>query len=246
MSAENFYDKSHAANIVYLRENFEQRPALNAVLDFAAVDQAAHVAATAANKNFEVAGTNATSALVTHSADGGLTLTTAGASADQILIQPQTNTSQSLWAVAGLFTASVRARFTALIKTGASIAATTIIAGFKKTNTPVIATDDDQVYLRYEPSENSGKWQIIHSRAGTDSTTVSTVTVAASTSYLIDIVIDADRKVNVFINGVCQTPVKLPALTAAVNLYPFVGIQAGAAAAKTMDYRFLECARYSA
>lgn len=245
MSAENFYDKFDAQNIVTLREEFAQRPALNAVLDFAGVDQAAHVAAIAANKNFEVSGTNATSALVTFSASGGVTLETAGASNDQILVGPQTNTALSQWGVAGLFSTSASPRFRLLMKTGASIAATTIFAGLKKTSTPVIATDDDQIYLRYEPSESSGKWQIIHSRAGVDSTTVTDIVVAASTQYLIEIAVDTSRRVVVTINGSVQNAVPLVALTADVNLYPFFGLQATAAAAKTITARHIQCARLS-
>jgi len=41
---------------------------------------------------------------------------------------------------------------------------------FKLTNTPVVATDDNSCFFRYQSSVNSGKWQLNCSRAGVDVT----------------------------------------------------------------------------
>ena len=73
-----------------LVEYFKQLPALNAVL---ALDEnsnaAAHLAYNVANKDFEVLGTNMTTALVTRSAtNAAVLLTTAGADNDQAILLP--------------------------------------------------------------------------------------------------------------------------------------------------------------
>lgn len=253
MGMEPIFDRQFNPNRYALVEKFLQRPALNAVLDFGTPTNAEVIAGHVANQNFEVSGTNMTTALCTFSTSGGITLTTAGASNDQALLGVHTNTNQTAWGKAGLWGSENSTRFETIIKTGSSIAAATIIAGLKLTSTPVIATDADQVYFRYEPSENGGAWQFIHSRSDTDTTTVAPTSVipvvAASTFYRLIVDIDADRKVQAYIGtGINGTPIpvtanKLAALTDAIDFYPFIGVQATAAAAKAIDVKYLECSR---
>ena len=50
-----------------------------------------------ADPYFEVLGTNMTSALCTFNAEGGVTLTTAGADADQAILAPHLDANQSAW-----------------------------------------------------------------------------------------------------------------------------------------------------
>lgn len=233
-----------------LRENFALRPGLNANRDVPAGDTyntAQMQLGIDKNPNFEVLGTNATSALVTHSTSGGLTLTTAGASGDQIIILPHLNSAVSAWNVTQWST-DKSITFETVIVTGANITAATIWAGFKLTNTSVVATDDDQVFFRYQDTQNSGKWQIIHSRGGTDTTTNTSLTaVAVSTKYRLRLALNSARQPRFWINdqevlynGLGSV---FPALTASVNLIPYVGVQAGAAAAKAIDLRGLICSR---
>ena len=84
----------------YLEEYFVQLPKLNAVniIDPDADDASALALHVLANKNFEVLGTNMTSALSTRNATAaGITLTTAGADQDQAIVLPHLDSNQSSW-----------------------------------------------------------------------------------------------------------------------------------------------------
>ncbi len=120
------------------------------------------------------------------------------------------------------------------IKSGAAITNSIIWAGLKLTNTEVTATDDDQVFFRYENGVNSGNWEAISSIGGTDDEHDSGVTVAVDTEYHLKIVIQADRTALMYINGaLVETS---GALTDATDLIPYIGIAAdGAAEAKTLN-----------
>jgi hypothetical protein len=84
----------------YLEEYFVQLPKLNAVniIDPDADDASALALHVLANKNFEVLGTNMTSALSTRNATAaGITLTTAGADQDQAIVLPHLDSNQTAW-----------------------------------------------------------------------------------------------------------------------------------------------------
>ena len=90
----------------YLEEYFKKRPALNAVMNTAfsdadataAANTAIRLAEKVANKDFEILGTNMTTALVTFDSDrAGLVITTAGADQDQSIIAPHLDTNQTSW-----------------------------------------------------------------------------------------------------------------------------------------------------
>ncbi len=184
-----------------------------------------------ADPDFEILGTNATSALSTFNVEGGIKLTTAGASADQMILVPHLDTNQSAWGTVTWGT-DRETIWSAWIKTGSAITATTIWAGLKLTNTSVTATDDDQCFFRYDSATNSGKWQAIYSKAGTDSANDTGVTVALSTEYYLRISINSDRVATMYING--NPVLTTAALTDAVDLIPYIGVQATAVAAKHM------------
>lgn len=198
-----------------------------------------------ADPDFQVAGTNAASSGTAYAATGGITLTTAGADGDAVILQPHTNASQSPW---GQFTwgTSKSVEWECEIATGASIASTVIWAGLKLTQTGAVATDDDQVYLRYQNGVTSGNWVVVSSIANTDTQTDSGITVAVSTRYRIKIRIDSTRKAFVYMSvGTSPTGTderiadwKLLYTTAAltsVSLIPYIGVSAsGAAAAKSI------------
>lgn len=226
-----------------LEEFFKKRPALNAVKDFGTPTNAQVIAADIANDDFEVLGTNMTTALATFAANGGVTLTTAGADNDQGIIAPHLNTNQSAWA-STLWGTEDQCRYEAWIQTGASIAAVTIWAGLKLTNTSVIATDDNQAFLRYAAADGTD-WKLTCSRAGTDVTSDTGVVVAASTLYRLVIEIDSARRVSAFINGV-QVADRLAALTDAIDLIPYIGVHANTASAKAITAKYLAMSRYAA
>ena len=184
---------------------------------------------------FELLGTNAASACSAHYAEGGITLTTAGADNDQVILAPHLDTAQSGWANTTWGT-DQETEWECLIKTGAAITNMILWCGLKLTNTPTIATDNDQVFVRYQNGVNSGKWQVNYSIGGTDTSVDSGVTVEVSTVYHIKIVINSSRIAKVYINGVLVAT--STALTDATDFIPYLGIQAsGQAAAKAFHVR---------
>ena len=224
------------ANRYDLVELFKQTPGVNG--DLASATEATRVPA---NRDFEIVGTNSTSALCTFAAGGGITLTTAGADEDQEIVTPHLDTAQTAWAGTNWNT-NDRVVFETTIKTAAAITAQIIWAGLKLTNDNVVGTDDDQVFLRYEAGVNSGKFQLITSASGTDTSTDTDVTVAVSTSYHIKLVVNGDRDVHAYINGVLVARIQT-ALTANIDLIPYVGIEASAAAAKAVTCRGIRCSK---
>lgn len=184
--------------------------------------------------DFEVLGTNATSGSVTFNAEGGLTLTTAGADGDSVILLPHLDANQSAWTQITWGTDKQTA-WQCRVETGASIANAIIWAGLKLTNTPTSATDDDQVFFRYEDDVNDGEFQAVSSIGGTDTATDSGVAVAASTTYELVIAIDDSRIARFYINGTLVATSS--ALTDATDLIPYIGVEAdGAAAAKAITY----------
>lgn len=227
-----------------LVERFEQKPGIATDVSQVSDVGTALAIMAKANRNFMLAGTNAVTGCGAFVAGGGVALTTTTSSNDQVLLCPHSTAGQSQWTTAGLWTSSNALRFETKIKTGSSIAAATLFAGLKKTNTPVVATDDDQVYFRYEPSEIGGRWKLVISRAGTDEEYDTGVTVAASTEYVLEIDTDSNRKVAAFINGKCvYQRSQGSALTASVSLYPFLGVQTTTTAAKVVEVRYVLCSR---
>lgn len=209
------------------------KPALNAVMDAgAAYSQAEEVARLIADPDFEVLGTNATTALSTFYVEGGLLLTTAGADGDSMILVPHLNTNQSAW-TAVTWGSDQELVWECFIQSAANITNARIWAGLKLTNTSVVATDNDQVFFRYEDDINSGKWQAIDSIGGTDTATDTSVTAAVNTRYHLQIVIDSGRVARFYLNGALVRTSS--ALTDATDFIPYIGVMAdGAAAAKAL------------
>ena len=192
------------------------------------------------SKGWEVLGTNGTSALATFAAGGGITLTTAGAAADQMILAPHLDTGVS--PLTGItWSTSDELGYYLRFTTGASVAAATIWAGFKLTNTPVVATDDNAVFFRYDASEST-KMKAVTSIGGSDTQfELNDLTIEASTTYELAIWLDSTRR-PFFYHRVAGSGWKSPAhvgsaLTAAIDLIPYVGVQADAAAAKAITVR---------
>lgn len=188
----------------------------------------------AANEHFEVAGTNMTSALATHNAArGGVRLATAGANNDQSILQPrQTNSGDSLWAT-GMVT-DQSPSWTVSFRLG-SVAAISIKVGLALTNAHNLTTDDDQVALWFTTA-TGGNWLVATSIGGTDATVDTGIAPAANREYRLAIDIDENRVARVWLNGVLVATTD--ALTTAVNLKPYISIQALTGAAKTIDIRY--------
>lgn len=237
-SASVLMDRVHNSKRHALREYFSQCPGLNA--DLASATEATRVPV---NREFEILGANMTSALVTYSIKGGITITTAGADNDAAIVTPHLDTKQTAWAATGIWGTENSPAFEARIATAANISDAEIWAGLKLTNTEAVATDDNQIYFRYDAAANGGKWTLVISRAGTDSTFVTDEVVAVSTEYRLRIEVYASLEVMGFINDKPISDALFPAVITAINLIPYVGVQAQAAAAKAIDVRYLECSR---
>jgi len=251
-------DPAMDARRFYLEEWFLQRPGLNANIDQVSTVEVQR----ALNRNWEALGTNMTTALCTFaSTSAGVLATTAGADQDQAILTPHLDTAQTAWAGCKWGTEnSVNFETSIMLP---ALDNQKVWAGLKLTNDQLIATDDDQAYFKYQTDATNSEaftdfavWHFVHSIGGTDYITALPVTVAANTPYHLKIEIDSDRKATIFINGVqynvantagstggtTATAVqpgvqvtKTAALTDDVDLIPYVGIEAGAAAAEAVN-----------
>ena len=172
------------------------------------------------NVNFEVLGTNMTTALATRSATiAAINLNTAGADQDQAILAPHLDSGQTAWTGVKWGTEN-QVEWEALVRTSSAIDNQKIWAGLKLTNDQLPQTDADQAYFYFATDGTNGQaisdftpWYFINSVNGTDYLTNTGVTVAASTNYHFRIAMDSDRKISIFINGV-QYSVSTTAQTA--------------------------------
>jgi len=242
------YTPKRSFDRYYLEEHFAQLPGING--DLASTTEATN---TPVNRNFEMLGTNGTSALATFEHDfSGFTMTTDTADNDSMIIVPHLDTKQSAWGVAGMWDSQKEVEWSAAITTGAAITTTGIWAGLKLTNTPVYATDTDQIYFIYDASDDSGalttngNLHVVHSIANVDRITDLGIAVAVNTTYHLHIKIAADRTATVYVNGVQYSlttattaggvatgagTVATAALTVNKPLIPYIGVIARAGSA---------------
>lgn len=222
-----------------LTEDFRRKPGVNA--DLSSTDEGVNAIA---SSDFEVVGTNAATAGSTFSAGGGIVLTTQGTSLDQMIATPHLDTTQTAWA-STTWSTSDEIQWGCVLQTGAAITATTIWAGLKLTNVPATVTDANQAMFRYNVDTNSGKWEAVTSVSGTDTETDTKVTAVLSTEYILEISIDVNRvpKFVITTGGVSEIIVG-PAMTAAVDLIPYIGVmEASGAAARTITVRKTWCSK---
>ena len=254
----------------YLYEAFKQRPALNAVATApltdadatAAANDAIIIARGIANRDFEVLGTNMTTALCTFNATAaGIVLTTAGADADQAIVAPHLDTNQTAWQVTEWGTEN-QVVWECSFNTNA-IDNQKLWAGLKLTNDQLVATDADQAFFKFQTDATNSEaftdytlLHFVHSIGGTDYISALPITVAANTIYHLKIVIDSDRKAAIFVDGVqynvtstsgstggTAVTTKTAALTNDIDLIPYIGIEAGAAAAEAVDVHYQAISR---
>lgn len=230
---EQAMSHNHAFNTLSGRHGFRWvagqrgKPSLNAD-----IQNAAEATRMIADPDFEVLGTNMTSALSTFNAEGGIKLTTAGADDDQAILLPHLDANQSGWAQTTWGT-DQQTRWEAVIETGASIANYHLWAGLKLTNTSTLGTDNDQAFFRFNVEDtDSTVFQIVYSIGGTDTQKPTEVVVAASTRYYLVIEIDEARVARFYINNVLVYT--STALTDAIDLIPYIGVQALTGAAKSV------------
>ena len=253
-----------------LEEYFVQRPAINADIDQVHTVEVAR----GANKNFEVLGTNMTTALATFDTTrAGISMTTAGADQDQAIVTPHLDTTtnqtdgNSAWYGIEWGTEN-QVSWECSISTNA-IDNQKIWAGLKLTNDQLIATDADQLFFKFQTDLTNSEaftdytlLHFVHSIGGTDYISALPITVAANTTYHLKIVVDENRKATIFVNGIqynvtttagstggtavtvaTAIPVKTAALTDDIDLIPYIGIEAGAAAAESLDVHYTGISR---
>jgi len=263
----------HDARRYYLYESFAKKPGLNAVaiIDPDANSASALAAYTIVNKDFETLGTNMTTALTTFpGTQAGILMTTAGADQDQAILLPHLDTNQSAWAKV-LWGTENSVEWECSISLPA-IDNQKVWAGLKLTNDQLVATDANQIFFKFQTDATNSEafsdysyWHLVHSIGGTDYISQIPVTVAADTPYHLKIVIDSDRKATCFINGVQynvtttsgstggtavtavqpgKTATKTAALTNDIDLIPYIGIEAGAAAAEAVNVHYQAISRH--
>ena len=263
----------HDARRYYLYEAFNQRPGLNAIniIDPDADDASALAVTQAANKNFETLGTNMTTALTTFpGTQAGILMTTAGADQDQAILLPHLDTNQSAWAKV-LWGTENSVEWECSISLPA-IDNQKVWAGLKLTNDQLVATDANQIFFKFQTDATNSEafsdysyWHLVHSIGGTDYISQIPVTVAADTVYHLKIKIDSDRKATCYINGIQynitstagstggtavtavqpgKTAAKSAALTNDIDLIPYIGIEAGAAAAEAVNVHYQAISRH--
>ena len=257
----------------YLEEYFSKKPGLNAVsiIDPDA-DSASDLAAfVIANRDFETLGTNYTTALTTFAAhQAGILMTTATADQDQGILLPHLDTNQTAWSGTKWGTEN-QVQWECSLQ-AAQTDNEKIWAGLKLTNDQLLATDDDKVYFKFQTDATNSEafttfanWHLVHSIGGTDYISRTPVAFAADTPYHLKIVIDSDRKMTYFINGIQYNvtttagstlgtavtavqpgtaAVKSAALTNDVNLIPYIGIENGDAAAAVLNVHYTAISRH--
>ena len=257
----------------YLYEAFTKKPGLNAVaiIDPDADSASALAAYVIANKDFETLGTNMTTALTTFpGTSAGILMTTAGADQDQAILLPHLDTNQSAWSKV-LWGTENQVEWECSISLPA-IDNQKVWAGLKLTNDQLVATDDDQAYFKFQTDATNSEafttfanWHFVHSIGGTDYISKLPIAVAANTPYHLKIVIDSDRKATIFVNGIqynitstsgstggtavtavqpSKAVTKSAALTNDVDLIPYIGIEAGAAAAEAVNVHWQAISRH--
>lgn len=249
MPAQTFFDRSNdRLNRMVLYEPFCFAPALAAVRILPGSGTTSPTAAEfaaffKANPFFELLGTNATTATAAQSTTGGVTLTTTTGSADQVIVLPYLAAGYSPWTTT-LWSSAKSMTFETGVVTGASVASYTAWAGYKLTNTSVVATDDDQAFFSLIVG-TSTRWQYTYSIAGTDVQvpvpTQIVPAVTASTFYKFRIEVYSDRTHMAFVNDEAIASTPFPALTSLTTFIPYVGVQTNTTAAKALQVKYLEC-----
>lgn len=202
-----------------------------------------------ANRLWEVQGTGATAAAsgngsVAFAVNGGIVLTTTGSVNDQMILAPLSDGNVMVDGVNAVtygspialtqWYAGRRPWFRTKIKTPATIAGTVIWAGFKLTNTSVVATDNDQAFFRAA----DGALRCISSNNNTDENSSAGVTLVASTEYELDITVDNNMCPLFYVNG---TQVKKGArLRDSQALLPFIGIETTELANPALTVRYVD------
>ena len=180
-------------NRLVLVEDFAQRPLLNASIGVAA------------NINFELAGTNAADANATFAAGGGISLATAAANNDQMIVRPHQDTNQTMWNAASLWNSDDSIIYKVLVRP-ITVASVRYVVGVKPDPSDLSdGGDADQMIVRFDTSGTTSavNWVLITSNNGADTPVDTGVAVTTATNYRIVLAVaPTTRQVSCYINGV--------------------------------------------
>lgn len=215
------------------------------------------------NDNFLIAGTNSTDSSVTFSSTGaGIKMATLGGSSDQVIIFPTTDTNASAWT-------NIKWGTENEVEWDCAISITSndnvcFWTGLKLTNTPVLATDNNQAYFFFDTDTVTGSvtskttLHFCYSVSGIDYVTDLGITVEENILYRLRISIDNNRKISVFVNetqyGLTTTSSstgvtvsnerqKSNQLTDDIDLIPYVGVQETTASIDTLTLYYQKISR---
>lgn len=155
----------------------------------------------------------------------------------------------SRWGVSVLANTSGQSILEGRVRVGASIAETGFLFGLKLTDTPVLATDDDQAYFLFDtdatsPAGSTTKLVCVVSKGGTDTVTVTNTTVAVNTDLDLKIELGVDLKARFYVNGrLVHTSAAFDGDEAFKPLFTVVS-RVGAGAAKSHGLRFVRLSRF--
>ena len=170
------------------------KPGLNAD-----IDNAAEATREIADPLFEVLGTNMTSALCTHRAEGGILLTTAGADDDQCFLLAHQNTSQSIWNKT--WDTTLEFEWECLMKTGSAVTTMAYIIGMKSDRDETV-NDADCALFNFNTDDSDTTWGFISQENNTGGQDLDTgITVSADTVYHLAVRVGHDQIARGYING---------------------------------------------
>lgn len=250
----------HDSNRYYLHEYFEKVPALNSVIETIADGTGTNPNITIdftngynnASRNFEII----VSGTITceFNTSSGISLTTEASNNSFLIVLPHLDAGQTAWTGVSWNTAS-QVHWSCAVSIN-NISNVIFWAGLKTSNTESLQNDNDQAYFTFDPTgksgnafTNAGNLHFVYSIGGTDYITDLGLTVTADTIYKLRIEIDSNRQIQVYVNDVlyglattsdatgttaANTLVKSLALTDNINLIPYVGVETGENAVKTL------------
>jgi hypothetical protein len=193
---------------------------------------------------------------------GGMLLTTSATNLHQAIVHPNSSSGHNALN-SGVFKTGSRLEFqtSVIFPVVPGTLDYSFLAGLKLTDTPLVATDDNQAMFIFGNSTalvgastlaSTTNFLFAYSIGGTDYITDLGLPVVANREYHLKFSMDKNRKIKVFINGIqfgltstsgsmgttaTNTYDESTALTTNISLYPVVGIQTtGAAESVVVNY----------
>jgi hypothetical protein len=257
---QDFLKDSMPYGGLYLRnrhelfEPFTQIPLLNASVLITDTNPTLAQAALRfrANRNWEINGTGTVAdADQAFSLEGGIRISTDAATPaanENTYITPHLDTTQTQWALAGIWGSEDEVVFSCQVAIPSIVAAHVRAGLFEDAAQPAdLATtgsDDNAAFFLFDEDQatSAANWIVVINIANADTLVNTNTPVVAGTEYLLEIRIGVDRKPKFFINGKL-VHTGTTALTNNVDFIPQIAVGTDTTAAKTLDIRWVRCSR---